>query len=335
MPTIRRSLSWDNIVASEEQQRLQQQPQRSHELTPQFERVGAHYAIIWRMDGQSGMIFPKRMYGMHSFLAASKLGFAPGQGSVGRIWSQTKQVAGFELIPDISVVANNAFLRKHEALANGIMSILFVRQPDGALLEAGFESFFAATTALTALRAEYAAPCSAGSRCDFSKFDLWAPRPTSSASISGNGDLDNRHPTSYASGWSSPLTISTAAPSSIDVQDEILQPPHPSEETSQFAAPFRVRSFMTQDGSLNGNESTPNWLSEDSMNSADVASLGTVGHPANCRPACKYMWTKAGCTLGQACDHCHLCFRRRKFHRRQWKNTEQQIASHPPSVEGA
>lgn len=36
-------------------------------------------------------------------------------------------------------------------------------------------------------------------------------------------------------------------------------------------------------------------------------SRGSVGHPHNCAPACKYAKKKRGCKDGAACSHCHLC----------------------------
>jgi hypothetical protein len=39
-----------------------------------------------------------------------------------------------------------------------------------------------------------------------------------------------------------------------------------------------------------------------------VISAGTVGHPVNCAPACKYVKRKGGCKDGAACRNCHQCF---------------------------
>jgi len=36
-------------------------------------------------------------------------------------------------------------------------------------------------------------------------------------------------------------------------------------------------------------------------------SLGTVGHPSSCGPACKYVVKRRGCKDGRQCSHCHLC----------------------------
>merc|ERR1719235_1836699 len=42
-----------------------------------------------------------------------------------------------------------------------------------------------------------------------------------------------------------------------------------------------------------------------------MISVGTVGHPISCAPACKYQYKARhkdrGCKDGAACDHCHLC----------------------------
>lgn len=40
---------------------------------------------------------------------------------------------------------------------------------------------------------------------------------------------------------------------------------------------------------------------------AQSKSLGSVGHPFRCGPACRYTWRKAGCKNGNGCLCCHLC----------------------------
>eukprot|EP00930_Biecheleria_cincta_P047435 TRINITY_DN3288_c0_g2_i1.p1 TRINITY_DN3288_c0_g2~~TRINITY_DN3288_c0_g2_i1.p1 ORF type:complete len:453 (+),score=63.87 TRINITY_DN3288_c0_g2_i1:93-1361(+) len=37
------------------------------------------------------------------------------------------------------------------------------------------------------------------------------------------------------------------------------------------------------------------------------ASVGSMGHPYTCGPACKYAAKAKGCKDGAMCDHCHLC----------------------------
>jgi len=37
------------------------------------------------------------------------------------------------------------------------------------------------------------------------------------------------------------------------------------------------------------------------------ASIGSMGHPYSCGPACKYAMKAKGCKDGAMCDHCHLC----------------------------
>jgi len=37
------------------------------------------------------------------------------------------------------------------------------------------------------------------------------------------------------------------------------------------------------------------------------ASVGSVGHPLHCQPACKYNGRRCGCRDGPACPKCHLC----------------------------
>mmetsp|Transcript_6157 Transcript_6157/g.14715 ORF Transcript_6157/g.14715 Transcript_6157/m.14715 type:complete len:303 (-) Transcript_6157:203-1111(-) len=52
-------------------------------------------------------------------------------------------------------------------------------------------------------------------------------------------------------------------------------------------------------------------------------SRGSVGHPRNCRPPCKYIGKTGGCQLGANCGFCHLC-RWRHLGRWQQHHTEQE-----------
>jgi hypothetical protein len=36
-------------------------------------------------------------------------------------------------------------------------------------------------------------------------------------------------------------------------------------------------------------------------------SIGSIGHPHSCAPACKYNGKKAGCKDGRLCNRCHIC----------------------------
>jgi len=40
---------------------------------------------------------------------------------------------------------------------------------------------------------------------------------------------------------------------------------------------------------------------------ASPSSLGSVGHPLQCAPACKYVTKARGCKDGDQCSHCHIC----------------------------
>eukprot|EP00930_Biecheleria_cincta_P070814 TRINITY_DN58416_c0_g1_i1.p1 TRINITY_DN58416_c0_g1~~TRINITY_DN58416_c0_g1_i1.p1 ORF type:complete len:516 (+),score=52.57 TRINITY_DN58416_c0_g1_i1:63-1610(+) len=44
------------------------------------------------------------------------------------------------------------------------------------------------------------------------------------------------------------------------------------------------------------------------LNTVTVTSLGTVGHPLTCAPACKYVKRQGGCREGASCTQCHDCF---------------------------
>merc|ERR1719181_967027 len=46
---------------------------------------------------------------------------------------------------------------------------------------------------------------------------------------------------------------------------------------------------------------------EASPESPAPLSLGSIGHPNSCAPACKYNGKKSGCKDGQLCDRCRVC----------------------------
>jgi hypothetical protein len=41
--------------------------------------------------------------------------------------------------------------------------------------------------------------------------------------------------------------------------------------------------------------------------SGNESSIGSLGHPTRCGPACRYTWRKSGCKNGQGCLCCHVC----------------------------
>jgi len=49
-------------------------------------------------------------------------------------------------------------------------------------------------------------------------------------------------------------------------------------------------------------------LTEPNRELSEVISVGTVGHPMNCAPACKHVKRKGGCREGVNCPQCHACF---------------------------
>merc|ERR1719422_1994186 len=44
-------------------------------------------------------------------------------------------------------------------------------------------------------------------------------------------------------------------------------------------------------------------------------SMGSLGHPHCCAPACRFVKRKGGCKDGASCPNCHLCFWRRSHDR--------------------
>lgn len=49
-------------------------------------------------------------------------------------------------------------------------------------------------------------------------------------------------------------------------------------------------------------------LGADPNAAAQSTSLGSLGHPFRCAPACKYVKRKGGCKAGAQCTNCHQCF---------------------------
>eukprot|EP00931_Biecheleriopsis_adriatica_P058765 TRINITY_DN35064_c0_g1_i3.p1 TRINITY_DN35064_c0_g1~~TRINITY_DN35064_c0_g1_i3.p1 ORF type:complete len:411 (-),score=51.53 TRINITY_DN35064_c0_g1_i3:48-1172(-) len=48
-------------------------------------------------------------------------------------------------------------------------------------------------------------------------------------------------------------------------------------------------------------------LGFDAMDLYGVPSVGSLGHPLNCNPPCKFRNRPRGCKDGNRCSHCHLC----------------------------
>jgi len=47
--------------------------------------------------------------------------------------------------------------------------------------------------------------------------------------------------------------------------------------------------------------------SEDASSVEEPKSIGSIGHPHSCAPACKYATKRRGCKDGAQCNHCHEC----------------------------
>jgi len=95
------------------------------------------------------------------------------------------------------------------------------------------------------------------------------------------------------------------------VRHDFLMPmPEPSKAESSARA-SSCRDFTsveaTEAESVGGSNTSHG--PDDSPNAApsEWPSLGSVGHPTDCRPPCKYAAKNRGCKDGDCCDHCHLC----------------------------
>jgi len=374
---MRRSVSWGG------DRRCKQ------EMSPFHERVGAYYGILWKRNRSTDEIVAESSYGAHSFVLASKsYRFQRGEGYVGRIYDSVTTLQQFDVLLDTSAVDDGNFIRKHEALASGISSIVFVPQLDGGLLELGFESAAAAEAALALIRCEMIpaglpAPMQllepAGRLNAKPRRERWETVSDSDENDNASSDtrtpsLDSLHWISTASDVQSqtddtaqtvdsreldPFSRGTS-PADTSQPDDTAQieeefcsqegavcrtrtpSPERSYIHSSYGAPPRPRVFSTElpyasmtCDSLSSCWSLQTWVAPpvpapiahgedfvaiDALVPLGLPSVGSIGHHEGCcKPECKYLWTKDGCSYGESCDHCHLCTRRRKFHRRKWK----------------
>jgi hypothetical protein len=77
-------------------------------------------------------------------------------------------------------------------------------------------------------------------------------------------------------------------------------------ERCHLCRPNKGATGAQQQASNSSSQTKGQQRSEVDLKSCPV-SVGSIGHPHSCAPACKYNGKKAGCKDGQLCDRCHLC----------------------------
>lgn len=134
-------------------------------------------------------------------------------------------------------------------------------------------------------------------------------------SPSGNAKLGHMWPsdmTDLAAGWKEGCSLDSekGRESPVIPEGEFITTRQSSVDSDAAASPLATRKV--QEESLQTAEETPDSPTAGAMADGSVTiSVGTVGHPLTCAPACKYQYKarhKGGtCKEGAACDHCHLC----------------------------
>jgi len=306
---------------------------------------GMCYSIVWGFVGD--LILPVQVRGTHRFLQDSKLvTFKPGQGYVGRILAQSKSkgTSGmpYEVLSDIVAVDPRRFLRKQSALINGILSLSFMPQDDGSVLEIGFDRpndayEFAAKMLLSKMIVTSSSFPSPSSRskskavADFGSMlpdidcaqgsptpsdsgqdsqtasetatELLTPRQTCSADTDAQTKTGSELPDMYFDqGCQTPSEISTTESPPISVKDD------EDDDDLPWKLPLtRIPRFDDDDAAGLEFPRTRTPSPVRSICSSWWPSEGSQGHPHCCRPACKFHWRPKGCKDGANCTRCHIC----------------------------
>jgi len=130
--------------------------------------------------------------------------------------------------------------------------------------------------------------------------------------------------------WSSPMSApaNILSHSFMDQTQPIPSPPGVVSPPPGIHPPI-TRSSPRQDmhAQSAGMNDAASWVSG-TQEEPLAASVGTVGHPNNCGPACKFHHTARGCKDGKFCTHCHVC-PWRKTRRKQTPEVEQVATINP------
>eukprot|EP00440_Ansanella_granifera_P047910 gb/GFBE01051895.1/.p1 GENE.gb/GFBE01051895.1/~~gb/GFBE01051895.1/.p1 ORF type:complete len:393 (+),score=84.43 gb/GFBE01051895.1/:1-1179(+) len=108
-------------------------------------------------------------------------------------------------------------------------------------------------------------------------------------------DAEHKMPFRFPPGLDSADFVKIPIPACVSSADAVLPPPQP------HAAPRPVRKASKEVKPMSV-------LQPEGTAERQVISRGSVGHPVNCAPACKYVKRKGGCRNGADCPNCHECF---------------------------
>lgn len=287
--------------------------QRSLHLPARLRERGLRYTIVW--GEEEGMIIAKETRGQHPFLHASKrFAFRMGQGYVGRIIKDHCEAVSEkgELLSNMLEVDQHSFLRKQAALTSGISSIIFMGRRDGSLLELGFESLGEAGESWSLLRSEG----SREGRQLLSLFqlrgvaDAWSPaRPRRPLDWEGGGKRGRERSASPGSNVDS--SGSSTRPSSQEPPNitYFCRTPSPSPEPSIYVRQPRLSALTAALAAAPPPPEQPELVPPppEPVEARPIMSIGSVGHPHNCRAPCKYAGKPKGCKDGPSCIRCHFC----------------------------
>eukprot|EP00927_Polykrikos_kofoidii_P086390 TRINITY_DN9660_c0_g1_i3.p1 TRINITY_DN9660_c0_g1~~TRINITY_DN9660_c0_g1_i3.p1 ORF type:complete len:224 (+),score=4.53 TRINITY_DN9660_c0_g1_i3:58-672(+) len=109
-----------------------------------------------------------------------------------------------------------------------------------------------------------------------------------------------------------PMKIPLPASRSVSVETNERNTIAQRKQTTPFECVLADDSFFLNDGvnllqhkKIDRAMSTTGTISRD--NNVFVASVGSVGHPFDCKGGCKFHRTLRGCKDGAMCSRCHLC----------------------------
>lgn len=99
-------------------------------------------------------------------------------------------------------------------------------------------------------------------------------------------------------------------------------------EVAKFPLPI---DDLTSQCKIQGGQNThgvvPAPVPEMMLDANVYASVGSVGHPLNCAPPCKYHFKRQGCKDGILCSRCHMCVWSRKAAREETKRITGKVAA--------
>jgi len=259
---------------------------------------------------QGSCLVATQVHGMHPFLSLCKdMSFSPGECYVGRIRAQSDS-RNVKILSDIQNADPHEFPRKGAALVNGIMSIVFLLQQDGSIIETGFENHCHVEASLPLIERLGLALCPfvpslapMSPRRSESFGCLHATRRVAQLKSVGDDDV------CYSN-------IDNTMCVECDDTSSTVTPSSKSTTSTRSASPVSSIHSSSFEDARDDDILIPVPLpSSDIILGAKTAypptSEGSRGHPFSCGQSCKFAYKVGGCKDGLACVRCHQCFFRR------------------------